>query len=344
MKVLGFIRDSNWDMIGPVHYYRTYLPLREVGLRAKGIGTSVLGKGSLAGVPDNELGGNDVYTMARMFKSESGPALDWVHRNGAVLVLDSDDDLTEEFKLVSGVGDEFKEALGAVDYVTCSTPVLTERFAQYTQRPPVVLRNCVDVDWLQEVASGGKRLVERLVIGFSGSATHWGDWRMPSVPFARIGKDFPDVVLGLHGKYPRYLKYADEKATVLTLEATKFFKYPYFLSQFDIVLCAVDTRDQFAAGKSALKALECMALGVVPICSRFPPYLELAEQGAPIVLIPEDTRDGWYETMRALVQPDGYREHLSSLGPDWVREHRDMPTTGYQQWEAFYHEIVDGAC
>lgn len=227
------------------------------------------------------------------------------------------------------------------DYVTCSTPALANQFGEYTQKPPTVLRNHIDSTWMIKTAARGKRVTEDLTIGFSGSPTHWRDWLKPSVPFHRIGKDFPEVVLTVHGDVPSYLRYAGEGTRMLQLRRAPFAEYPVSLKQFDIILCAVDTSDPFSGGKSAVKALEAMALGIVPICSRFAPYMELAEQGAPVVLVEEDSQDAWYESMRDLINDEPRRLALSAAGPVWVLKNRDMVNGGYSLWETFYREITD---
>ena len=103
----------------------------------------------------------------------------------------------------------------------------------------------------------------------------------------------------------------------------------------------MDIRDEFSQCKSAVKALEAMALGVVPICSRFGPYQELFDQGAPVVIVKEESRDGWYDAMCGVIELEDWRRCLQFAGPKWVRENRDMVTSGYRQWEEFYREIAD---
>lgn len=338
MNVLGFVRGAGWDELDAVQYYRTYLPLREVNRHDNGITARVVDEKAIEGATDDELGGADIYQMCRMYHEDCDEFIAEIHRRGGVLVLDSDDDLTENYRLVSGRGDAFKKVLSKVDYVTVSTPALAIEFAQYTQRPPTVLRNHVDVEWMVKLANKSKRLVEGLTIGFSGSPTHWRDWYLPAVPFQRICRDY-DVVPLLHGETPRYLNYASE--TAVKLGGVPFSIYPVLMAQFDIVLCAVDATDPFNAGKSAVKALEAMAVGAVPICSRFGPYMELAEAGAPVVVIEEESRDGWYEAMRRVIE-DRHPDSPLMRGKGWVRANRDMLRTGYKHWERFYHEIADG--
>ena len=190
MNVLGFVRGAGWDELDAVQYYRTYLPLREVNRHDNGITARVVDEKAIEGATDDELGGADIYQMCRMYHEDCDEFIAEIHRRGGVLVLDSDDDLTENYRLVSGRGDAFKKVLSKVDYVTVSTPALAIEFAQYTQRPPTVLRNHVDVEWMVKLANKSKRLVEGLTIGFSGSPTHWRDWYLPAVPFQRICRDY----------------------------------------------------------------------------------------------------------------------------------------------------------
>jgi len=338
MKILGFTRGTKLAEMDAVQYYRTYLPLREIHRHDNGISAEIFSQKNVAGMTDDELGGRDVYTMCRMYHEDAQEFLDEIHRQGGIFVLDSDDDLTEDYKLVSARGEEFKKVLSLVDYVTVSTPALADRFAQFTREKPTVLYNHVDVDWMVKISSKAKRMIDGLTIGFSGSPTHWGDWRMPSVPFAKILREY-DVQGVLHGEVPRYLTYAAKD--LIRLGGVPYAIYPVVLSQFDIVLCAVDRDDPFNAGKSAVKALEAMAVGAVPICSRFGPYMDLYDAGAPVVIIEEDTADGWYEAMHELVRFAPRRLALQNWGPAWVREHRDMARTGYEQWAQFYNEIAN---
>jgi len=339
ISILGFTRGTGWDELDAPQYYRCYLPLREVDRNASDIQAKIAGGEALSGATDDELGGRDIYTMARMYHENCDGFIAEIHRRGGILVLDNDDDLTETHKLVSGRGREFKGVLSKVDYVTVATPPLAEAFAQYTKRPPVVLRNHVDTTWMTSVASKAKRLVPGLTLGFSGSPTHWGDWRIPSVPFSRILHDYPVTGL-LHGECPRYLGFAAQDTSLVKLGGVPFSIYPVLLKQFDILLCAVDNKDKFNDGKSAVKPLEAMAIGVVPIISRFAPYLALAKAGAPVVVVEEDTQDGWYEAMRGLIIDEPRRLGLSEEGPAWVAEHRDMVYTGWKHWADFYRSIV----
>ncbi len=336
MNVLGFLRESEWDKISAIHYYRCLLPLREVNRYENGIEAITMGPGQLAAVIDQAMG-IDIYHWPRLYHGDCEAFIGEIHRRNGKFVLDSDDDLTETYRPVSGRGEEFKKVLGLADHVTVSTQLLADHLAQYTKEPPVVLQNHVDVDWMAGVANKAKRVVDGVTIGFTGSRTHWGDWYLPAVPLQRIAQEFrvPPIV---HGCRPSYLEYLSESVVLWNL--VPYSVYPALLSQFDIVLCAVAPNDEFNSGKSAVKALECMAVGSAPICSRFGPYEGLYAAGAPVVLVEENSRDGWYEAMRALIQDKERLSQLRAAGRDWVWENRDMCRSGYKQWERFYNDIA----
>lgn len=403
INILGMLKgSSNWTEMEAVTFYRSYLPLREITRQVEDMSALVAPSDVLEGVIDEELGGRDIYVHYRM--PSGAPArtyINEVHRRGGVVVFDSDDDLTNEYRLTTVFSDEIKYLMGEVDYVTCSRPELADRFAQYTKVHPTALLNYVDVDWMADVidamdaswtisslgfydpipwleiyeahaATLGKSIDQLtkpeyrqaradavqehggdptdyktprlggIVMGFSGSPTHWGDWYIPSVPFSRIIHEFRDIGVEplLQGQMPIYLSNVDAGG-VLRYDGVNFVVYPYYLNKFDVLLCGVDPKDEFNSGKSAVKALECMALGIVPICSRFKPYMELYEAGAPLVLVEEDTRDAWYEAMRDLIQDEEKRLTLKANGPGWVKANRDMTVDGYKQWEDFYRGIVD---
>lgn len=344
MKVFSFVKVDTFTELDGTQYYRQVQPLDRVRARAENIEVTLLTMGQMNAITKKKgslaleevMSGYDVYAYPRMIHEDCQEFLDKIHSWGGKLVIDADDDLTEDFRLVSGHGHHFRQVLEMVDRVTTSTQALADHLTQYTKEPPVTLLNCVDVKWMQDAM--GRRFIKDPAIGFSGSPTHYGDWYLAAVPFKRICEDYPGVTPILHGEMPPYMRFLDSP---VELGPVPYHEYPNTLGQFDILLCAVDASDKFNLGKSSVKALECMALGVVPICSQFKPYMDLKDQGAPVVIVEENGRDGWYEAIAGLLDDPDLQKHLSEQGPDWVSEHRDIKTH-YKHWEKFYHGINEG--
>lgn len=338
IKVLSYLNVQDKNEVDGVQFYRqvaplqalTWLPDFEVKCLTEPDLMKIVRDGD-----DNVLSGFDIYAYPRMVHGDCEEFLDKIHSDGGQLVIDADDDLTEDYRLVSGHGDIYKETLGMVDYVICSTQALADRLAPLTTFPPYVCRNHVNVEWMQRVVASGERIVGGLTVGFSGSPTHWGDWYVPSVAYQRICRDYKVVAL-LHGEMPSYMFHTHNER--VEMEGVPYYMYPAALSQFDILLCAVDANDRFNDGKSNVKALEAMAVGAVPVCSDFPAYNDLAADGAPII-IAEHTHEGWYSAIASLLDSPRKLKELKEAGSEYVQRH-DIKI-GVQQWADTYREIYE---
>ena len=339
MKVLGFIQGSGPDLKS-FQYYRVYLPMREVG---KNTDIEVVQVDATQPLFFNneQTEGYDFYAMSRMYGGDSRAFVDAVHATGAKITWDCDDDLTDDVRWVSGHGDAVKEMLGAVDFVTVTTPVLAERLGRYTQRAPVVIPNYVDGLWLQEQAASVQRFVPGLTLGFAGTKSHWGDFHIALDAFRSVSEQ-PHVQPLLLGYHPPYF---DDIPGIVRINQVPLAGYPGMLGQFDVLCCCLDTEEpgpawkpeyeiegnyQWNEGKSAVKALEAMALGIVALCSDIPAYRALYEAGAPIVLV--ENAEDWSAEVAQIVGDAKLRETLSAAGPEWIAANRDMRNDGWKVW------------
>lgn len=337
MRIFGILRT--FSNIQPVNFYRTFSPLKTMSMHLP-VEVSLIdqwsAQQSMRGQrTGTETIGYDIYTTCRMYNEDSEPFLEMVRDGGGLFVFDSDDDLTERYRMVSGRGEVFRKMLADADYVTTSTPELAKLFSEWSRHPPVVLPNHINVESFAKVADEARRVYAEITVGFSGTRTHWGDWYIPSVPLARIVDERSNVIPLLHGDPPEYLGFM--KADIR--KNCPYSEYPAVLKQFDVLLCGIDTKDGFSRGKSGVKALEAMVAGAVPICSNSTSYRRLYERGAPIVIVPEESRDGWYEAIRDIVTDDEKRRYLKSFGRSWVAEHRNMDT-GCKRWYDAYQEMM----
>lgn len=336
MKILGMIKDWS-DLNGP-GYYRAFLPLRELERQAEDISVECFDVSAMMNMDDETLGGRDVYYMVRMYHADAHLFVAEVHRRGGQVVLDCDDDLTETYRLVSGHGTDFQIALAAVDWVTVSTQPLADFLGEFTRRPPVVIPNQIDTEWFIETAAKvPSRDFEGLTIGFAGTSTHHGDWMQAALALRQIADDdrvYP-LLLGNMPKYMNYLTTGKHR-----IRAVPFHLYPMFLKMFEILLCAVNVNDHFNDGKSGIKAIEAMTLGVVPICSQFPPYQALADAGAPVVIVEEESVMGWAQAIFDLKQDTERRLFLGLAGPEWVKAHRDIKYDNWRNWDHFFRGVV----
>jgi glycosyltransferase involved in cell wall biosynthesis len=340
-SVLGFLdTSSSWDKMKATTYYRLYLPLRELNRNAPDFSATILSQEMIGGKSDTELAGFDLYCMSRMYGEGSKEFARAVHQAGGRWVFDTDDDLSENTRMLMGYGEQFKAALGEADFVTVSTGALAHHLAQYCQRPPIVLRNHIDYDWFTGVAGQVRKVLPGVVVGLSGSSSHYWDWRIATDALSLLAADYPGITPAIHSDFvPYYCEDTIER--LVSLPKVPYSVYPSLLRQFSIVLCALDTMDKFNDYRSDIKPIEAMVTGAVAVCSRQGEYVALAEAGAPILLVEEETKDCWYETTRQLIDDEAMRRDLSARGPEWVRGNRDMVAHGWKLWERAYGDFVD---
>lgn len=343
-SVLGFLAcDSTWDQMKAVQYYRAYLPLRELHRQAPDFTATLLDQRMLEGRTDDELSGHDLYVTSRVYGPEGHQEFaEAVHQAGGKWVVDTDDDLTEDSRLLMGYGQSFIDVLGAADYATVSTRALAHHLAQYTKEPPVVLKNHIDVGWFTQMANQVKQVLPGIKVGLSGSRSHYLDWWFAVQGLERLANEYQDVTPVLHGFRPHYMECTlEDHPRSAYVEHVPYAIYPTALKQFDVVMCAVRLDDEFNDYRSNVKALEVMATGGVAVCSRQSEYVALAEAGAPILLVEEDSADGWFEAIRPLITDQVLRAELQSRGPAWVAKHGDMCNGGYEYWATAYRNFVD---
>jgi glycosyltransferase involved in cell wall biosynthesis len=93
------------------------------------------------------------------------------------------------------------------------------------------------------------------------------------------------------------------------------------LSEFDVgIMCLPD--DEWARGKSAFKALQCMGMGVPVVCSAVGPSLKLIRHGENGFLAA--TADDWDESLGRLVADPALRDRLGMAGRQTVEAHFSM--------------------
>tara|TARA_Y100000310_G_scaffold328928_1_gene397905 strand:+ start:16967 stop:17731 length:765 start_codon:yes stop_codon:yes gene_type:complete len=202
------------------------------------------------------------------------------------------------------------------DVNTVSVPALKRKI-----RKAQVLPNCLDLSlWERK-----PRPDRPVTIGLTGGASHYSDWRQVTEPLERLQAKY-DIRIVVGGYFPGYLR----KLDVEHIKWKPYWEYPDTIREMDILLCPLDD-DEFNRYKSAIKAIEGMAVGAVPVCSNHPVYQEVITPGENGVLVENE----WEEALGKLIQDTRLRERLSGAGWDWVCQHRDMDTA-IQRWITVY--------
>jgi len=349
-SILSFVRvDPKHEHLSPVAYYRGYQPALMIGIFDHYFNSEIWTQKDVERLinfsprgADKVLVGRSIYVISRLYQREGlDKFLDIIHEGGGLVVFDTDDDLTEEFRDLDSRGDEFIYTMQHMDAVTVSTPYLARRMEDHIGNRPHVLPNHIDCNWFTKVSMLGKRKFNGLTVGLVGTSSHYGDWIYPVEALKCLKeKHGDDITILVGGYFPDYL---DDIA--LKVAPVPYSQYPVLMRQFDIVCCSLDPDDEFNRSKSAVKALESMAAarklpsgklgGAVPVCTDMPVYRRVVN-GSNGVLT---SNDNWFEVLDRLVTDRLLLEKLSVQGYKWVNKHRNA-RIGYKQWGRFYRQLL----
>lgn len=333
-----------------VHYYRIFLPLSSIKAHATDFDVDIIRQAQLeariktfGGIAGQTFLGRDIMAISRLY-SRKGlmDFVDVVHEHGSVIIFDTDDDLTDEFRGL-GRGDEFVETIKAMDLVTVSTPFLADRLEPILGKRPTVLYNHIDFGLFSKTSMDAKKAYPGLVIGLVGTASHEDDWAFPMEALCRIAEEHEDVTILVAGFSPSYL---DDYPNIEGLPAVSYNRYPAMVRQFDIVCCSLDPHDIFNKSKSSIKALESMSAvrrlsngrlgGAVPVCTDMAVYRRTVSHMGNGLLT---TNENWYEPLKELVDNRNLMNSLAVRGTKWVRKHRDV-ASGWKHWARVYRRIA----
>lgn len=306
LVVGGWLADED----GP-GYYRVRLPLDALERRGHAV--------QYAGVLPWRAGKRpDSHVLVGQRISNAEPSRKWLAAAGDVRrVFEVDDDLLHvdpsstkpfEFYADPGVRRRLLENMRAADVVTVSTPYLAGVVrSDYGVSAPVhVLPNCLERKALElpPVVQAGP-----MTIGWAGSDTHRGDFghvarslrrwlvRRPDVAMTFAGVDYGQVV-GRGGSrvVPWRQIWADPVGYMAGLD-------------WQVGLAPL-ANHQFNRSKSALKALEYAARGIVVVASDVEPYRGFVEHGVTGFLIERDHE--WAEVLELLAGDEQLRVRMAA--------------------------------
>jgi hypothetical protein len=221
-----------------------------------------------------------------------------------------------------------KVIFGAVDDVIVSTLPLAKRIAPYSRRMPFVVQNYVDGELWDFYPR--EFHAQEIVIGLSGSATHYDDWSIVSDALHRIGEKHPHVRFVTFGYTPDYLA---DLPRLTKIPAVPYSRYPGPLKTFDIGLAPlIHDDDDFNLYKSPIKALDYMVAGAAALCSNHPVYRQV--EGNKRV-----NDDEWFDVLDFYVSNPVELERLKRRGEKWARKNR-LLATGWREFATALRRII----
>lgn len=221
------------------------------------------------------------------------------------------------------------------DLVTVSTPNLAEVMRRRTGHPVIrVCPNSVPDELLtmQRARSGPKTVT----VGWAGGSSHAMDVAMIAVPVHDVITRHPQAELhvygtdfrptfGLHKPKVRYTPWVPVNASL------DYYKR----IDFDVALAPL-TGTVFDQSKSAIKAIESMALGIPVLASDCAPYQGVVKDGVNGYLIRK--RGDWARRLRELINDGEAREAMGAAARETAKAH--VISANWHHWASAYSELL----
>lgn len=192
-----------------------------------------------------------------------------------------------------------RKAASLLDGVIVSTPALAEVYGRLNKNVHVCPNSADLVDWFDPAPRDD---VFRIV--WMASAAHRGDESLilSTLEWAAQQEGVEAYLFGAH--FP-----TEHVRHVPWVSSPQEYRDALVALRPDVGLCPVE-RDDFASGKSDLKALEYAMAGAMPVVTDFEPYapwLAGAGQRCQVAATPDD----WAETVRWCVE---HRDAVRQMG------------------------------
>lgn len=245
------------------------------------------------------------------------------------------------------------ELLKVADVVTTTTEILKKRFQRFNKNV-VVCPNAVDASKFTKRKGGN----EKIKIGYTGAASHWGDLSLVMDVLAELQKkyDFEFILQGMCGNpllaevynYQMILRQGLEpekkhffEATINTYNKLKDLRYthiPFYppemypavlgLANIDIGICPLKD-NEFNWAKSCVKFYEYATVGTVTLASNVLPY------NKEVGYCAKNTFRDWYRKLEKLIVDEKFREKVLKKQQKFVQKNRDIKEI-VKAWESAF--------
>jgi glycosyltransferase involved in cell wall biosynthesis len=282
-------------------------------------------------------------------------AVQWVqllHRLGAAVLYETDDDLWSESFLVQGrIMERWKTeaqldadraarlaALRLCDGVTVPTPRLATVVRTLTDAPVQVVPNAIDWERWRTLCARGQRVADGPVIGWAGGKRADADLVPMAEAWGRIARRYPAVTFALVGYHSPAVQAAVPAAQLRLVPWVPLDLYPMAYHGWTIG-CAPLADTPFNRCKSAIKAFEYAAADAAVVYST-PVYGR--ELRPNLDGLEANTADEWEAALARLLDEPDTRAQMAARWAKRVRERHSL-SQNLWHWPAAWSTLVGQA-
>jgi len=355
MNIL-YILDSPYAFNNGCWFYRNHIPSK--ALKSRGHTVHFLALNSGRQIPDKMMAFPDTVVFCRTYPIDPLVTMRKYKRLGKKCVYDTDDDLwtvnpdNPSVALSTEKRRQYEHLMDECHAITTTTEVLAKKLRKFNKNV-FICPNAINYGIFKSPKP--KMSKDKLRIGYSGAASHWGDLQIISGVLAELQKkyDFDFVLQGMCGQpleaeiwgYERILEYGlqPEKKRFLEqavnwdreMKDVNFFHVPFYppvmfprlLNSLNIDIGVIPLKDnEFNHAKSCIKFYEYAVVGAATLSSNILPYKK--EVGC----CAKNNFKDWYNKLEKLIVDEGFRKQLAEKQAKWVKENRDIVKV-VERWE-----------
>ena len=235
---------------------------------------------------------------------------------------------------------QMQHNMRSCDYISVTTPKLKELYT--STNPNIrVLPNGVDTGMYTKVRKTKVDYEKKdLVIGWTGTATHWSDLTIVTAAVKTILERHPNVKFLLGGWDDCPLFQDIPSARIIRIPWTSnMLTHADNIGLIDIGICPL-TDSVFNQSKSNIKILELAAAGIPVVASDVPAYNTTIKHGVHGLLVPSvgASYKRWVAALETLIQHPELRQRYGRAVYDLVCAKFDIRLMA-KRWVEFYKEI-----
>jgi glycosyltransferase involved in cell wall biosynthesis len=344
-KVL-YVIDSPYAWSGGCWYYRNHIPAK--GLKGRGHEIRFMTIPAHGDVPEDYYNFPDTVVFSRTYPRDPLMIMREFKKRGKRVIYEIDDDLWDvnpdnpSVSISTEKNFQYENFMREVNAVTTTTETLANKIRKFNKNVYVV-PNCIDYDVYKKRDGNNKKLV----VGYTGAASHWGDLQIITDVVANLQNkyDFDFILEGMCGSPLENEMYSFQQIKLLNLAPekkayydtalawwekmrhVKFTHIPFHFPQlFPEILrrCNMDIGlaplydNEFNHSKSCLKFYEYASMGTVTLASDVLPY------NKEVGYCAKNNYKDWYDKLEKLLTDQKFREELGAKQSKWVEENRGL--------------------
>lgn len=237
-------------------------------------------------------------------------------------------------------GNNAEECIMFADHLVTSTTYL-EKVYGHLNKKVTVIENSIEPKRYEGIKDAVKPYHSGFVVGWTGGQSHRPDLFNTGYieGLSRAMDENDNIRAYFHVLCPQFLVERFGARVIFNERPVDFLDYPSLCATYPMDICCVPLQEsQFNDAKSDLRLLD-MAPFQIPILASPRDQFVRHENTGRLLLVKEDTAQGWYEAIVLAYQSQHYRQVVAEKAQEYVMNHRTAHQAA-QKWDEVFASLL----